>query len=284
MNRRIPGDGATVPPSLNDQDALVRQVRRRLLQLTPPPFDFASEGGLRRISAVLFLLGWDRENGEVQLILNKRSRRVRQPGDLCCPGGGVAPGIDSLLAKGLRLPATPLAGWRSAARWRRNRRTDYAKLALLLATGLREGFEEMRLNPFGVDFLGPMPVHRLVLFKRAIYPLVGWVRQQQRFRPNWEVERVVRIPLAAFFDARNYARYHVVINGRDERTSTLPSREMPCFRHRRNGRDELLWGVTYRITETFLAAAFDFVPPPPSSLPRIDRSLGRRYMKGARGP
>ena len=25
------------------------------------------------------------------LILNKRSQRVRQPGDLCCPGGGITP-------------------------------------------------------------------------------------------------------------------------------------------------------------------------------------------------
>ena len=210
-------------PWLHDKEALVRRVHRRLFDHAPPPFAFNSDDDLRRISAVLFLLGWDRKKNQPMLILNKRSQRVRQAGDLCCPGGGIAPGIDSMLARGLRLPATPLTRWPSGTWWRQNRRQDYSKLTLLMATGLREGFEEMRLNPLGVDFLGPMPVHQLILFKRTIYPLVGWIRRQHHFLPNWEVERVVRIPLAALFDARNYARYHVVLKGLGNDTPALPS-------------------------------------------------------------
>ncbi|HSM74653.1 MAG TPA: hypothetical protein VK852_08460, partial [Desulfobacterales bacterium] len=79
------------------------------------------------------------------------------------------------------------------------------KIALLLAAALREGFEEMRLNPLGVEFLAPMQAQRLVLFQRVIYPLVGWVPRQRRFIPNWEVDKIVRIPLAALLDPVNYA-------------------------------------------------------------------------------
>ena len=66
-------------------------------------------------SAVLFLLGLaPSENGvapEPSLILNKRSDKVKQPGDLCCPGGGVMPGIDGFLAKTMTLPGLPMWRW-----------------------------------------------------------------------------------------------------------------------------------------------------------------------------
>jgi hypothetical protein len=256
--------------------ALIRLVQDRL-QTSSATFAFNTNGDLSRISAVLFLLAKG-PNGDPILILNKRSQRVRQPGDLCCPGGGISLPTDRLLARWLTLPATPLSRWPQRAWWRHHRRIDYPKLVLLMAAALREGFEEMRLNPFGVRFLGPMPAQHLVMFERAIYPLVGWVRRQRHFFPNWEVERIVRIPVAALFDAGSYARYRISFTARTRRPAATPYRDMPCFVHRCRGRDELLWGATYRITEQFLRTVFDYRPPLVESLPIIHRRLDRRYL------
>ena len=65
---------------------------RQALAAAQPGIDY------RKASVVLFLVGdCPAESGarpETCLILNKRSARVRQAGDLCCPGGGIAPGLD----------------------------------------------------------------------------------------------------------------------------------------------------------------------------------------------
>lgn len=270
-------------PPLENGKSLKQLVRDRLHQNAPRSFAFNRNGDLRRISAVLFLMGLG-SDGNPLLILNKRSHRVRQPGDLCCPGGGVAPIIDPLISHWLRLPATPLSRWPYAAWWQRHRRQDWPKLALLLATALREGVEEMRLNPFDVIFLGPLKVQQLVMFKRAIYPLVGWLNRQRRFSPNWEVERIVRIPLSALLDAGNYARFRISLQVDRPGLPDMHYRDMPCFIHRRNGREEVLWGATYRITEQFLSAVFGFVPPETKKLPVFFRRLGRDYIEGRASP
>ncbi len=261
--------------------SLIKRIQQRIQHQPIAPFSFNINGDLRKISAVLFLLGQD-DNHTPMLILNKRSALVRQPGDLCCPGGGVSLPFDSLMARWLRLPKMPLAIWKHGKWWRQNRRTDFRKLSLLLATALREGVEEMRLNPFGVLFLGPMPVQSLVMFNRVIYPLVAWVNRQQHFVPNWEVESIVRIPLASFFDPSNYARYRVSFAADDTADTALSDRDLGCFVHHHNGQDELLWGATHRITLRFLATVFDFAPPPMESLPLIHGRLGRQYLNGAK--
>jgi hypothetical protein len=270
----------TVMPTLpGTAESFIRLVQDRLHRQPPATFAFNTNGDLGLSSAVLFLMGTG-SNKEPFLILNKRSQHVRQPGDLCCPGGGISPSVDRLLARWLTLPSTPLFRWAHRRWWRRHRRTDFTKLALLLAAALREGFEEMRLNPFGVQFLGPMPAQHLVMFKRAIYPMVGWVNHQKRFYPNWEVEKIVNIPLSAFFDAGNYARYRITFTTGAPGVPDMPYRDMPCFIHRRDGEDELLWGATYRITERFLKIVFDYVPPAMASLPVVHRRLGRHYIQG----
>ena len=59
--------------------------------------------GIKNASAVMFLLGlMPGSNGqppEPSLILNKRSQAVNQAGDLCCPGGGISPNLDTLSGK-----------------------------------------------------------------------------------------------------------------------------------------------------------------------------------------
>ena len=266
--------------SLSNQ-SLIARVEERIGRQAIAPFDFNANGDLRRISAVLFLLGNRGSDQTPYLILNKRSHRVRQPGDLCCPGGGVSPWIDALIAKSLHLPKSPIAQWRHETYWRRHRPIDYKKLSLLLATALREGVEEMRLNPFGIRFLGPMQPQELVMFKRAIYPLVGWVNRQHHFFPNWEVEKIIWIPLASFFDDANYARYRISFNVENDNGERIPDREMPCFVHRHEGQEELLWGATYRIAMRFFSTVFDYTPPPIKSLPVVYRQLGERYLHGS---
>ncbi len=267
----------TVPPG--PPGGFRRLVKQRLCQWRPEPFAFTAHDDLKGISAVLFLLG-SGPDGEPTLILNKRSPYVRQGGDLCCPGGGILPAFDGLIARGLELPGTPLSRWSQGAWWRRHRRADYRKLRLLLAAALREGLEEMRLNPFGITFLGPMPVQHLVMFKRDIYPMVAWVNRQRRFYPNWEVEKIVRVPIDALLDPGNYARYRFSFKTGAAGVPTMPPRDMPCFVHRDKAEVELLWGATFRMVATFLKAITGHHPPPTASLPVIQRRLGRRYLNG----
>jgi len=270
-------------PLPSSPDAFVRRVAKRLHQLPPVPFDFNINGDLQRISAVLFLIEIGPDN-QLSLLLNKRSARVRQPGDLCCPGGGVSPRIDSLLARWIDLPTMPMHRWPCRPMWRQKNAAGFAKLALLLATALREGFEEMRLNPFSVRFVGPLNSQQLVMFNRAIYPLVAWVSRQPRLVPNWEVEAIVRVPVNTLFAAGNYARYRLSYRSAAPGRPNDTYRDMPCFIHRQHGRTELLWGATYRITEQFLSTVFKFVPPPMDRLPVIHRRLERSYLEGSEPP
>lgn len=219
--------------------------------------------------------------GGVSLILNKRSEVVRQAGDLCCPGGGISPGLDRVLGALLKLPGSPLTTWPQWAWWRR-RPVQTRRMALLLATALREGFEEMRLNPLGFRLLGPLPVERLVVFQREIYPFVGWVGQQRRFYPNWEVADLVYLPLEALLEPGNYARLHYRFNTADTHLPRGTAGEMPCYIHRgAAGSDpEVLWGATFRITMGFLDLVFGFRPPPMAHLPVVVRDLDDTYING----
>jgi len=243
-------------------------------------FGFDANDDLKRISAVFLLLG-SGDQGKPVVILNKRSKYVRQAGDLCCPGGGIAPCMDRWFARGLYLPGSPLARWHQGKWWRRHRPADYHKLAILLATALRECFEEMRLNPLAIRFLSPLPKQRLVLFRRDIYPMVGWVHHQRRFFPNWEVEKIVRVPVDALIEAKHYARYRFSFEAHGNGVPGLPDRDMPCFVHRHKGETELLWGVTYRIVTDFLEKILGFTPPAMDNLPVVRRRLDHRYIEGA---
>jgi hypothetical protein len=227
----------------------------------------------------LFLLGLHPQTGSLSgepcLILNKRSVKVRQPGDLCCPGGRVSRRLDAGLATLLKLPILHLARWPHWPRWRKTRPRDAKWLRLLLATGVRESIEEMRLNPFGLTFLGPLPAQPLVMFQRIIYPMVVWVSGQKRFYPNWEVEKIIYIPLRDLLNSTRYARYRL----RFEAQSTTPQiNTFPCFRYAKGNKEEVLWGATYRITAVFLDCVFGFVPPDLNSLPEIHGSLSRSYL------
>jgi hypothetical protein len=217
--------------------------------------------------------------GEPCLVLNKRSPSVRQAGDLCCPGGALAPHIDPIGACLLKLPHSPLQRWPHWRWWRRRFPRAAAELSLLLATSLRESLEEMRLNPIAVTFLGPLPKQELVLFKRHIYPMVGWVDGWQRFKPNWEVARIVYLPLRHLLDPSRYCRYRLVIANRCQDSPIDAAEPFPAFQHYgRNGAREILWGATYRIVRSFLQRVFDFEPPPLMDLPLVEGFRRKSYL------
>jgi hypothetical protein len=234
-------------------------------------------------SAVLVLLGpcaVSARSKEPCLILNKRSLKVKQPGDLCFPGGSIAPRLDHYLAPFLSLPASPLSGWPFWQAWRSKRRNEARRLALLLATGLREGFEEMRLNPFGLKFLGPMPSQPLWMFRRVIYPMVVWIPRQKRFLPNWEVEKIVHIPLKSFLHPKSYACYRLRMPKGKSGMQAAEIQDFPCFVHEIRGEKEFLWGATYRIVMVFLEIVFGFQPPHVASLPVVTGRLDATYLTG----
>jgi hypothetical protein len=270
-------------PPLFDNDKLIQKVRNSLDRensyrhvLPVCDLNFAAS------SSVLLLLGTCPDSSEICLILNKRSEGVRQPGDLCCPGGGIRPRTDRLLSGLLRLPLMPLAKW---PHWKTRYRDDpqtARTLAVLLTTGLRESFEEMRLNPLGVKFLGLLPPQSLVMFERVIYPLVAWVNRQRRFRPNWEVEKIVFIRLTELLKPDNYARYRLDAGDGSRPDQDLHASDFPCFRHHAPGETEILWGATYQIISAFLKSVFDFSAPGWSTMPVVNGSLNDNYLTGSR--
>jgi hypothetical protein len=281
-------ESSFLPPSqqlLDDMPALLKHIRSVLQeQAAESVGTFAGQSvHTAKASAVLFLLAAGpspagQAAAEPYLILNKRSAKVRQPGDLCCPGGSIAPRLDPLIASMLRLPGSPLRRWKPWPQWRKNYPLQSRKLALLFATALRESVEEMRLNPLGVELLGPLPPQSLVMFQRNIYPLACWVSSQKKFFPNWEVERIVSIPIRDLLDPSRYVRYRLRIDVPPESAPVNGIRDFACFLHRRDHRIERLWGATFRIAMKFLDTVFNFRPPPIGSLPTVEGKIDEKYI------
>jgi hypothetical protein len=272
---------------LNDKVALVNHIIHMLHERSDRQEIYSPNTVDPSVAAgVLVLLGHKSCNnkGPEQpcLIVNKRSLKVRQPGDLCCPGGSVTPFVDPFLARLLSLPFISLDRWKYWRRWKKNQSAATRRLALFWATGLRESFEEMRLNPFGVRFLGPLPPQSLVMFQRTIYPLVAWIDRQKRFFPNWEVAKVVDIPLKDLLNPAHYAQYRLCLTPRGDAEALNTMRHYPCFRIQASNGSELLWGATYRIVTLFLDYVFGFKPPDPGEIPIIEGSLDQNYLTGCR--
>ena len=235
-----------------------------------------------RGSAVLFLLTYKRfgpsKQPELCVLLNKRSQQVLQPGDLCCPGGGVqAP--DKILSPLMWLPFGPLAKWAPGALYPVRHHKMAFRMAVLSATGLREAWEEIRLNPLKVIILGPLPVQKLILFERRIFPLAAWVQPHQWLRPNWEVDRIVYVPLRRMLDPGNFGRYRLTFNS--GRPKEERKKDFPCFIYCGRRNREILWGATFRIAIDFLKRVFGFNLPDINTLPVIRGERGRSYLNGS---
>ena len=236
-----------------------------------------------RTSSVLLLLGEmvPVEGGipEACIILNKRSKEVKQPGDLCCPGGAIEK-LDHFLSRLLSFNGSFLSRWPCWDKLKTGQPENAQFLSLLYAAGLRESWEEMRLNPFGLTFLGPLPSQCLILYRRVIHPLAAWVSYQKEFTLSWEVERIVRFPLRALLNPFNYAVYRINVPPRLEWRFRGTTVDFPCFIHSINGRAELLWGATFKIVTLFMQMIFGFRIPDLKRLPLIPAIVGEEYVNG----
>ncbi len=281
-------NGSTSPPDMVfDAAALQRRVLEALSGECAADFFSASEDcdGCPTSSVLLLLGELPPRNGadpEICIILNKRSKLVKQPGDLCCPGGAVEK-FDHLLARVLALRGSTLSKWPCWDRLKTAQPRDAAYLSTLYAAGLREGWEEMRLNPFGLTFLGPLPTHFLVMYRRSIHPIVAWMSGQRRFRLSREVERIVRFPLRALLDPCNYACYRLHVPPDLEWRFAGRGKDFPAFVYTVDGRAELLWGATFKIVTQFLEMTFGFQVPEIAKLPLIVGRLDENYVNGWRG-
>jgi len=272
---------------LKDAERLKQHISGGLYQFSDAysSLQLPTEADMRP-SAVLLLLHSqpprDREFGEPCLVLTKRSSAVRQAGDLCCPGGGISPSKDQRLARLLWIPGSPLKRWPFWKKLRTRRDADTDGFRVLLAASLRESHEEIRLNPFHVSFLGMLPPQRLGRFQRAIYPMVGWTDRKTRFKLNWEVAKLVFIPLRSLLEPDNYACADFSVEQRSENPTQPDWNGYPCFIHKTGGHQEVLWGATFRIVMAFLETVFGFRPPSRHSLSTIHHVLDRNYYSGGR--
>ena len=237
--------------------------------------------GARTSSVLLLLAELSAEDGgipEVCIILNKRSKQVKQPGDLCCPGGAVEK-LDRFLARLLPFWGSSLLRWPCWSEMKSVEPENAEFLALLYAAGLREAWEEMGLNPFGLTFLGPLPTNYLVFFQRPVHPIVAWVSRQKTFRLSPEVERVVQFPLRALLNPFNYAQYRIYVPSSLEWRFGGSTADFPCFIYEVGGRAELLWGVTFRIVTQFLEMIFGFQVPDTEKLPVVPVGVSEEYVR-----
>ncbi len=219
-------------------------------------------------------------SGQYVFLLSKRSKSVQQPGDLCAPGGGIHPFLDSLSGKllrfgflpGIRRPGLTLAKQKGNA--------AYGKLLFLLGNALRESWEELRLSPFNVEFLGPLPTYHLRHRPWVIFPLVGRVKHSWKPKLSWEVDKIVSIPLEKFFDRENYAVYSLEVPEKLVAQGIPNPWEFPCLVHKEDGEEEILWGATFEIIRTFFKIVFSFSFPVPEKGKLVRRPLPSNYLSG----
>lgn len=233
-----------------------------------------------RSSGVLIPLEFDPGLQEYVVILNKRSASVQQPGDLCCPGGRTDRRYDRALAFLLVARLLPVARSAPLRRLVRLRGPERDALLMLLAGVLRESWEEMRLPPWRVEYLGSIPAQRLLAFPGTIFPLVGRIQGTWKPRPNWEVEKILRVPLRHFFASENYALCRFCIPSSAGENTNTDLWEMPCLLIEDGGREEVLWGATFRILVRFIERVFGIPVASIQPARRVTRNLPAHYFSG----
>ncbi len=113
-----------------------------------------------------------------------------------------------------------------------------------------------------------------------MFPVVGRVRKAWKPKLSWEVEKIIPLPLKAFFEAANYAIYSLEVP-ENLKTQGIPDPwEFPCFVYRVNGEEEILWGATYMVIRSFFHTIIPFPLPSPNGQRIIRRPLLANYFSG----
>jgi 8-oxo-dGTP pyrophosphatase MutT (NUDIX family) len=215
------------------------------------------------------------------VLLIKRAAATPQSGDLAFPGGLIHPSLDACLRPLLSSPLLSIVPTAVRQQNRRHGTTTWRLVSLLLTTALRESWEEIGLAPWQIAFQGPLPTYSLRLFRRTIFPLVGWVRRPRRLRANAaEVEKIVPLPLAAFTQEERFGR--LVLTGADGEPGPAESPTFfPCLIHPLpDGGREILWGATFQILLGLLGLIADYRLPDPIRGPVIYKRIGAAYLTG----
>jgi len=236
------------------------------------------------ISGVLILLEFDTEGEEYNIILNKRSPYVQQPGDLCCPGGRIGNSIDTIFGYLLSKNIIPLIRPGAFKCLQRAPNPEKDIIGTVLAGVLRECWEEMRLPPWKVEYLGGLSTHRMQSFPRIIFPLVGRITGRWNAKPNWEVEKIIRVPIRSFFDPSNYALYSPRVPSSFKNRPGTEWLEIPCMVVQEGDDEEILWGATFGIIINFIQLITDLSLDMIHPQRKIERDLPVDYFTGTPRP
>jgi 8-oxo-dGTP pyrophosphatase MutT (NUDIX family) len=231
-------------------------------------------------SGVLLLLRFDEETSRYEFVLTKRSPHVVQPGDLSCPGGHVSPMdtvIGFLISSGL-FPR--IRGEGISVEKRSMGKRGFRIAADYLATALREAKEETGLRPGAVEYLGSLSTYGLVSFRRVIYPLVGAVTGPWEERLNWEVEKIVPVPIQDMLDAENYYWLFFDVPEDIRRASARRDWNFPAFVLDHDGQREVLWGATLNIIVSFLKIVLGFALPDIPEGKYTEKEIPENYFTG----
>ncbi len=222
-------------------------------------------------SGILIPLEFDFLREEYVVILNKRSIHVQQPGDLCCPGGAIERKFDRLLAYLLNWGLFPIKRSEPFKKLLQQHKQEKDIMLFILAGVLRECWEEMRLPPGKVEYLGCLPAYRLQNFSRIIFPIVGIIDGSWKARPNWEVDKIIQLPLNLFFSPANYALCSINTISPLQHKLGADFWELPCIVVPDEEGEEILWGATFKILLSFMESVF--------SLPLNDINPSRKIYK-----
>jgi len=231
-------------------------------------------------SAVLLPLEFDSTSHEYGVILNKRSTYVQQAGDLCFPGGGTDRRLDRILSRLLAWRILPTGRSEPLRRLLRSSYRAREVFLFVLSSVLRESWEEMRLPPWKVEYMGALPTIWMQSFPRVIFPVVGEVRPGWKDRPNWEVERVLRLPLRAFFDPANYAICRFLVQTPSEEGQSTHEWEYPCLVINDPAGEQILWGATFKILMNFMERVFELPIEQINPSRRVLKELSPYYFTG----
>jgi 8-oxo-dGTP pyrophosphatase MutT (NUDIX family) len=234
-------------------------------------------------AGVVLLLHYksNQENPEYVFQLIKRSEKVKQAGDISCPGGILHPVIDKSSSFFLKAGIIPALRKQILNYAMHKDKKTISLIRLFLTTALREAWEEIGLTPFNILFLGALPCYSLTSFARTIYPLVCLTPKPFQYRLNSEVDKILEIPLSFFFHDSNYASLEIktpMVNSASSQNNKFPCLVIPDDM----GNVDILWGATFNIITNFLRIISDDSLPLPSASRTIKKVLSNSYISGNR--